>query len=666
MTTRPEGTQIGPYTLRERLAVGGMSEVYLAVEVSGRPVVLKLLDPHNARDPAWRALLRSEATLAAAAAHHNVVAILDCRDDDEEPFLAMEYVEGVDLAFLIRALQQTQRRMEAPLACHAVRELLTGLGHVHRLNIDGVGLLHRDVSPSNVLLSVEGTVKLGDFGIAMTMRGSIPPGPSGAPAAAVAALRLRRGKVPYMAPEQLIGVSIDARADLYAAGVVLAELLTGRQVFVTPPDAAALLIARDAQLEDLREVLSDHPIGLVSLVLRSLARSPGERFQTAEELVAALEPYAGGSLESRPLMAALVQWARMAARSVQPSHRRLQPSEPNPNSGHQPPAPLAARSHYGEVLEAARTREVPLCFYDVVTENGEPNGRYTFARLVEQAAVGMLTGRDFILAPDGTSQRAEDWAELAPHLVVRSVTTSEVATAQADWADAMPTCTFLHALARLVLAEESGMLVAEASPARKEIYFFKGRPTHYTSNLPGDSIGEHMVQRGPLNRGELDMALAMMSHFNSNLSTALVQLGLVDETQLAQHTDQLARERFTELFRWRSGTLRFFRGVLSPPGALLLTLDLSEVLRAGGAALEDPIQHFAHSLDRCVKVGPVAPARYIAITPLGAELLAGAKSTPTLTRLIARTSNERGVSTVDALRELYFLVEAGVLALVDP
>lgn len=662
MTIRPAGSHIGPYTLGERLAVGGMSEVHLAVDASGRPVVLKLLDPRNVRDPAWRALLRSEAALATAAAHPNVVAVLECHGDDDEPFLAMEYVEGVDLASLIRALQQTQRRMEAPLACHAVRELLTGLGHIHRLNLDGVGLLHRDVSPSNVLLSVDGSVKLGDFGLAMTMRGSNPPGPAGTPAAAVAALRLQRGKVPYMAPEQLLGMAVDGRADLYAAGVVLAELLTGRQVFVTPPEAAALLSARDAQLDGLREVLSDHPARLVSVVFRALSRSPADRFQTAAEFIVALEPYAGDPEESRPLLAALVQWARTAARSVQPPSRRPS-TELHPNHSQ---TPISARSHYGESLEAERTREVPLLFYEVVSESGEPRGRFTFARLVEQAAVGRLTGRDLLLAPDGSSQRAEDWAELAPHLVVRSETTSEVAEAQADWADAMPTCTFLHALAKLVLADESGMLVAEASPARKEIYLFKGRPTHYTSNLPGESIGEYLVQRGLLNRGELDMALAMMSRFNSNLSTALVQLGLVDETLLAQRTDQLARERFTELFRWRRGTLRFFRGVLPPPGALPLTLEPSEVLRAGAAALEDPVAHFVHALDRSVKTGPAAPSTVLAITPLGAELLAGAESTPTLTRLIARTSQERRVTTVDALRELYFLVEVGALAVVDP
>nr|MBK7064606.1 hypothetical protein [Deltaproteobacteria bacterium] len=443
---------------------------------------------------------------------------------------------------------------------------------------------------------------------------------------------------------------------------MLAELLTGRQVFVTPPEAAALLSARDAQLEGLREVLSDHPARLVSVVFRALSRSPADRFQTAAEFIVALEPYAGDPVESRPLLAALVQWARTAARSVQPPPRRPS-SELHPNHSQ---TPISARSHYGESLEAERTREVPLLFYEVVSESGEPRGRFTFARLVEQAAVGRLTGRDLLLSPEGSSQRAEDWAELAPHLVVRSETTSEVAEAQADWADAMPTCTFLHALAKLVLADESGMLVAEASPARKEIYLFKGRPTHYTSNLPGESIGEYLVQRGLLNRGELDMALAMMSRFNSNLSTALVQLGLVDETLLAQRTDQLARERFTELFRWRRGTLRFFRGVLPPPGALPLTLEPSEVLRAGAAALEDPVAHFVHALDRNVKTGPAAPSTVLAITPLGAELMAGAESTPTLTRLIARTSQERRVTTVDALRELYFLVEVGALAVVDP
>jgi hypothetical protein len=412
-------------------------------------------------------------------------------------------------------------------------------------------------------------------------------------------------------------------------------------------------------------VLSDHPTRLVSVVFRALSRSPAERFQSAAEFIEALDPYAGDAEESRPLLAALVQWARTAARSLQPPQRRA--TDPIGPAGHQAPGAISARSHYGEVARGrAHPRGAAALLRGRLRERRAP--RALHLRAAHRAGRGRGAHRPRRAhPPDGSSQRAEDWAELAPHLVVRSATTSEVAEAQADWADAMPTCTFLHALAKLVLADESGMLVAEASPARKEIYLFKGRPTHYTSNLPGESIGEYLVQRGLLNRGELDMALAMMSRFNSNLSSALVQLGLVDETLLAQRTDQLARERFTELFRWRRGTLRFFRAVLPPPGALPLTLEPSEVLRAGAAALEDPVHHFAHALDRGVKLGPAAPSSRLAITPLGAELLAGAESTPTLSRLIARTSQERRVTTiVEAMRELYFLVEVGALAVVDP
>ncbi len=662
MTTRLPGTKVGPFTLRERLAVGGMSEVHLAVDAQGRQVVLKLLDPRNARDAAWRALLRSEAVLASAAAHANVVEVLACEEDDDEPYLAMEYVEGVDLAFMIRALQQAQRRMEAPLACHVARELLTGLAHVHALTADGGPVLHRDVSPSNVLLSVDGAVKLGDFGIAMTSRASFPPGPPGAPSAAVAALRMRRGKVPYMAPEQLLGLSMDARADLYAAAVVLAELLTGRQVFATPAEASALLAARDAQLETLRDVLADHAPSLVSAVIRALARSPAERFQTADEFVAALAPHAGRPEDSRPLLSALVQWARTAARSSQiPAHRRV--SQGAMRAVHDPPAAMPPRSVYGEALEAERTREVPLLFYEVLGENGAPRGRFTFARLVEQAAAGVLAGRDTLVAPDGSAQRAEDWPELAPHLVLRSATTSEVADAQADWADAIPATTFMSALAKLVITEESGMLVTEAVPTRKEIYVFKGRPTHYTSNLPAESIGEYLVQRGLLHRGELDMALAMMSRFNSDLSTALVQLGLVDETQIAQRTDELTRERFGELFRWRRGTLRFFRGVLPPAGALPLTLQSTEALRVGAMALDEPVAHFAPVADRRVRPGVLAPR--MPLSTLGADLLTGSEGRPTVERLVARTVAERRVGAAEVYRELYLLLEVGAAVLLD-
>ena len=162
---------VGTYSLRERLAVGGMSEVFLASDPLGREVVVKLLSERLSTDPTFKELLRDEAALGASAAHPNVVRVLDT-GGDIDPWIALERVDGVDLWRLQRALHQTQRRMEAPLACHVVREVLLGLAHVHApKDRGGAGVVHRDVSPSNVLLSLDGEVKLGDFGVALGLRG---------------------------------------------------------------------------------------------------------------------------------------------------------------------------------------------------------------------------------------------------------------------------------------------------------------------------------------------------------------------------------------------------------------------------------------------------------------------------------------------------------------
>ncbi len=641
-----------------------MSEVFTAVNAQGGTVVIKVLSDRHRRDPVFRELLHREGVLGRSFGHPNVVSVLDSGEQDGEPYLVLEYVEGVDLWRLQRALQHTMRRMEAPLACHVVRELLSGIAHVHELRgPDGHGLIHRDVSPSNVFLSMVGEVKLGDMGIAVQARATAtgPHAVSGARLEPVLPGSSNRGKLGYMAAEQLLGQAVDHRVDLFAAGVVLAEVLTGRALFSQESDPARILATRDSEVDALIDVLADHPPSLVSVVLRALARSPAERFQTADEFRAALAPHAGDPSEARPLLAALVAWARSAGKAM----AREAAVSDEATTGNRLSRPSdAAITTVPSAPVSEITREVPPAYWEVRGDAVTSRGRFTWARLIEMALSGTLTPDDVITSPDGETRRAVDMPDLAPHLDIRSVTTSEVAGTVADWAEAMPGCSFLHALARLVFAEESGMLVAENAPTRREVYLFKGRPTHLASNLASEMMGEYLVSNGALTRGELDMALAMMPRFEGRLQRAITQLGLLDESRLAQLCDALSRERLMDIFRWRRGTLRFFRAVSPPPTSLPLLVEPFEVLRRAPQLLEDPLEHFASALDRRVGAGsPLRGSHKLSMGPIGHELVALADGRVTARALVQRVVSEKRAQQADVLRELYLLVELNVLDL---
>lgn len=628
---------MGAYVLRERLAVGGMSEIFLASAADGSTVVVKVLGDRQGRDPVYRQFLRNEATLGHAMAHPNVVRVLGFGDAEGEPWVAMEYIDGVDLWLLQRALQRTSRRMEAPLACFVVAELLAGIAHVHaQAGPDSAAMIHRDVSPSNVFLSRAGEVKLGDLGIASG--NSTPPGPTA------------RGKLGYMAPEILLGLAVDQRVDLFSAGVVLAEVLTGQPLFpyTTGADVPSLLARRDRQVEELIDVLADHAPDLVAAVVRALARSPAERLQTAAAFRAAILSHAGPERESRELLGALVAWACSAGRALA--------GDEEEGTTDVKGAPLR---------DPETTVEVPLETYEVYTVNGALRGRYTYPRLIELAVAGGLWPDDRVVAPGKDPKRVAEMPELVAHLPQRTATTSEVAGAVPDWSEVIPGASFLKALSRLVFDEESGVLIVEAAPVRKEVYVHKGRLTHVASNLAGEMLGEYLVQQGEITRGELNMALAMLPRFDNRLTRALVELDLLDESRLLQLTDRMARDHIMDLFRWRRGTLRFFRGVTPPPTSVPLTMESFEVLRAGGHALEQPAEHFGPLLDRKLRRPEALPsnAARLLVVPAAHDLLASADGQTPIWQVLNRIAADRDVPPAEVLRELYLLLETGLVEL---
>jgi len=222
-------TKLGPYDIVGRIGAGGMAEVLLGRRAGpggfAKPVAVKRLLPEVARDEDLRAMFVEEARLQAGLSHRNLVQVFDFGEDAGERFLVMEYVEGTDLAALIGR----NRRVAPPLALLVAAEIAEGLDYLHAR-----GIVHRDVSPGNVYLSRAGEVKLGDFGIAKGR---------------AQALRTERGrlkgKLAYLAPEQARGDAVDARADLYALGLILFEMLSGERYLQGEGEADVLRAAME-------------------------------------------------------------------------------------------------------------------------------------------------------------------------------------------------------------------------------------------------------------------------------------------------------------------------------------------------------------------------------------------------------------------------------------
>jgi serine/threonine protein kinase len=280
--------RLGRYELIARLAVGGMAEVYLARhgELSGFKtlVVVKKVLPHLAENPEFISMFLDEARIASLLDHPNVVRIVEVGRAENDYFLAMELVQGKPLASLIRRANERQQALDPKLAALIMAQAAAGLHHAHGVSdAEGhpLGLVHRDVSPKNILVSFEGGVKVIDFGIARAM-GRISQTNTGG----------MKGTVGYMSPEQAKSEPIDRRADVFACGVVLWESLTSRRLFRKDNDLAtmrALIYDPVPRPSTVAKV----PAMLEQITMKALSRDPEQRFQSGLELALALERFIG-------------------------------------------------------------------------------------------------------------------------------------------------------------------------------------------------------------------------------------------------------------------------------------------------------------------------------------------------------------------------------------
>ncbi len=292
-----ESQSFGRYRLCYRIASGGMASMYLA-RAHGpggyeKLVALKRIHPHLAEHQAFVEMFLDEARIAARITHPSVCPVVEFGEEKGTYYIAMEYVVGETLGRVLRALSESPERLEAPshpaLVASIIAGIAEGLHAAHELKGDDgkpLGVVHRDVSPQNLFVAYDGTVRIVDFGIARAT-GKLHQTSTGTV----------KGKYAYMSPEQCRGQDVDRRGDVWALGVVLWELVTGRRLFRRPNDVETIFAVVSSPIPRPSDVRPGVPAELENVIMRALAREVGDRYPTARELGRDLNRFAARSPE---------------------------------------------------------------------------------------------------------------------------------------------------------------------------------------------------------------------------------------------------------------------------------------------------------------------------------------------------------------------------------
>jgi serine/threonine protein kinase len=705
-------SQFGRYTLVQRLATGGMAEVFKAKILSAhgfeKLLVIKRILPNLAADKTFVSMFIDEAKLTAQLIHPKIVQVTDFGEEGGQYFIALEFVDGFDGLGLLRSAAQKHVRLPIPICMWIASEVLDALDYAHNAK-DGDGrpmhLVHRDISPSNVFIARRGDVKLGDFGIAhaqeresKTQAGTL------------------KGKYGYMSPEQVTGAELDGRSDIFAVGIVLAEMLMGKRLFTAPNDLDVLLMVRDGRLERWDKYCKDFPGSLDGIVRKALAKNLDDRYQTAAEFRDALEDlqFKFGMRIGPPDLGALVadlfdpapdavnrlkekakRWEVKEHRSsptpppIRPARDSLVDHEPRPGSRGSGVNP--ASTGVTDALDSALAGAVSLVGLDQYEKpdlDGAPpvwpvgplSGDTPLGappaprgprptpppRPPERRQMPSYPGPDdgsagSLLTLDGIgNELAQGGGDDGPppELPMPVVPEGTAPDSSGDLTLISP----MRAIADLAVAADTGLVRFQKHGQRKDVYLVRGAPESVNSNMTGDRFGEYLVTRGFLRSADLERALAESPHFGGKFGEALVGLGFMRPLDVFRLLSQHVRERVMELFTWTEGSFDFYRGLRNPVEAFPLGLSSFEILGAGVVALSYDylVEHFETLMDFRPRAMPnprVNPEAF-RLGPTPRDVLGLLDGSATLREWAERFGSPEELLTF--YRTLYLLVETSM------
>jgi eukaryotic-like serine/threonine-protein kinase len=564
---------IGRYTILDRLAVGGMAELFKA-QLSGQHgfeklVTIKKILPHLAVDRSFIEMFIDEARLTAQLDHPHIVQVFELGTDADTPYIAMQFVDGLDVLGLLRECARSQIRLPPDIAAYITRHVLDALDYAHHaVDSSGrpLGVIHRDISPGNVLLSWRGDVKLTDFGIARAVerRHKTEAG-------------TLKGKYGYMSPEQVSGGLVDYRTDIFTSGILLAEMVMARRLFTAPNDLDILLQVRDARLERLHKFAAEFPEELRAIVVKSLQRRPEARWQTAAEMRDALDEW-------------LATHARVTQRDL---------------------AAFLSQVVQAETSELARSAIVDEEHDDLAGLSG-PHTRERIAAAeaeVKQARARFLSQDE----AEGPIE-AEDPDEVEPDELAPYIGSPELG----DLAVVPP----IRLLYRLAKSRATGLLKLEHGQVMKEAYLADGQPLYISSNVASERLGRYLVAEGMLTRDALARARAVMPTFGGKLADTLVGLDLMTPLEAYRLLATQVGSKLIAVCGWTDGRYTWATGHPNPWRTRPLHLDIHRILGAGVSQLgKEFIEAWAEEHGAGFVIAETVPEAELSAFGLGETLL---------------------------------------------
>lgn len=546
----PTPKQIGKYQILDRVAVGGMAELFKA-QLQGqlgfeKLVAIKKILPHLAGDKTFVDMFIDEARITAQLDHRNIVAVYELGTDADTPYIAMQYVDGLDVLGLLRECARAQIRLPPDLAALIARDVLDALDYAHNaIDVQGRALkiVHRDISPGNVLLSWRGDVKLTDFGIARaaerthkTEAGTL------------------KGKYGYMSPEQVSSADLDERSDLFSVGILLAEMVMARRLFTSTNDLDILLMVRDARLDRLHKYASEFPVELRVLTVRALQRRPEDRWQTAAQFRDALDEWIRRTtrVSGRDLAALVGRIINAPTADLERPSSQPDVEEPSGLSG-----PMTRMSMAQAEADAAAARA------EFIAGDAIPDGE-----LGELASSGTITVSDDDVMPEAPAEQSSGPREVGD-LKEQPV---------------------LRVVYRLAKTKGTGMLALEGrAGVLKEAYFSEGQPQFVNSNVESERFGNFLLEQQALSPQALQRAVSVMHHFGGRLADTLVGLDLLDPLEAYRLLAKQVAAKLMESFSWQKGRFTWTPRQHNPYKSRSLHLDAFRVIGAGAAQLGEPL-----------------------------------------------------------------------------